>query len=90
MLATPTMALAAYAFQSRTASARATWDNSDDGKRQCDEKWQNWYFFEMRQWIHCYFFLFCLSLVTTGNERRRSQLIFAGDLVPSFNRELRG
>ena len=58
MAATATMALAACPFQSRTASARAIAGSSGDGKRKCDEKWQNSYFFKLSQWIHCCSFLF--------------------------------
>ena len=32
----------------------------DGDERQCDEKWQNWYFFELSQRIHC-FSLLCFS-----------------------------
>jgi hypothetical protein len=28
-----------------------------DGKRKCDEKWQNQYSFKLSQWIHCCSFL---------------------------------
>ena len=28
-----------------------------DAERQCDEKRQNWYFFELSQWVHCSSFL---------------------------------
>src|SRR5439155_2053631 len=31
--------------------------NADD-EHQCDEKWQDSYFFEVSQWIHCFSFLF--------------------------------
>ena len=36
---------------------RYDYQRGDDDERQCDEKWQKWYFLELSQWIHCFSFL---------------------------------
>src|SRR5205814_4709129 len=48
-----------------------------DGKRKCDENWQDWYFFKLSEWIHCCSFLWfrCLAFISVRRERATKVII---------------